>query len=168
MTGCEKTVTGTKTHSKTAMRIHLAGISASRFHKVPDMPISPASSASARWASASGWACVASVRRTWLPGTLRSWPSPPPPRPTSRTRRGHPRRRPAWTPEHLPESHLQRPHRENILLRYRRKDQKNPNQAPGTELLGELIVIGVGGQVLELSGYFLLFGFLTSAAHLTP
>ena len=38
----------------------------------------------------------------------------------------------------------------------------------GTELLGELIVIGVGGQVLELSGYFLLFDFLTSAAHLTP
>ena len=37
-----------------------------------------------------------------------------------------------------------------------------------TELLGKLIVIGVGGQVLELSGYFLLFGFLTSAAHLTP
>ena len=37
-----------------------------------------------------------------------------------------------------------------------------------TELLGQLIVIGVGGQVLELSGYFLLFGFLTSAAHLTP
>ena len=31
------------------------------------------------------------------------------------------------------------------------------------QLLGELIVIGVGGQVLELSGYFLLFGFLTSA-----
>ena len=27
----------------------------------------------------------------------------------------------------------------------------------GTELLGELIIIGVGGQVLELSGYFLLF-----------
>ena len=38
----------------------------------------------------------------------------------------------------------------------------------GAELLGELIVVGVGGQVLELSGYFLLFGFLTSAAHLTP
>ena len=37
-----------------------------------------------------------------------------------------------------------------------------------TKLLGKLIVIGVGGQVLELSGYFLLFGFLTSAAHLTP
>ena len=37
-----------------------------------------------------------------------------------------------------------------------------------TELLGKLIVIGVGGQVLELSGYFLLFGFLTSAGRLTP
>ena len=34
------------------------------------------------------------------------------------------------------------------------------------QLLGELI--GIGGQVLELPGYFLLFCFLTSAAHVTP
>ena len=38
----------------------------------------------------------------------------------------------------------------------------------GIELLGELIVVGIGSQVLELTGYFLLFCLLTSAAHLTP
>ena len=164
MTGCEKTVTGAKTHSKTAMWIHLAGISASRFHKVPDMPISPASSASVRWASASGWACVASARRTWLPGTPRSWPSPPPLRPTLHTRRGHPRRRFARTPEHLQKSRIVRIFCFDIGERIKR----TRTRLLGTELLGELIIIGVGGQVLELSGYFLLFGFLTSAAHLTP
>ena len=37
-----------------------------------------------------------------------------------------------------------------------------------TELLGKLIVIGVGGQVLQLTSNFLLFCFLTSAALLTP
>ena len=37
-----------------------------------------------------------------------------------------------------------------------------------TELLGELVVIGVSGQILELSGYLLLFCLLSSAAHLTP
>ena len=36
------------------------------------------------------------------------------------------------------------------------------------QLFCQLIVVGIGGQVLELSGNFLLFCFLTSAAHLTP
>ena len=31
-----------------------------------------------------------------------------------------------------------------------------------TELLGELVVIGVSGQILELSGYLLLFCLLSS------
>jgi hypothetical protein len=36
------------------------------------------------------------------------------------------------------------------------------------QLLGEFVVVGISCQVLELTGYFLLLGFLTSAAHLTP
>ena len=52
-------------------------------------------------------------------------------------------------------------------------DQHNVYQlrrdlTPRQQLFCQLIVVGIGGQVLELSGNFLLFCFLTSAAHLTP